>query len=110
MTIRTRLGAQRYNDRMGKLVAGCRKLEHERLERGEMPNPALTSPEVARQYGWEIVGPSSDPSADCLTVGYKHLGCLYPSVRCSIQLRMMRICPSIHERNLHTTDANLLRR
>ena len=48
--------SERYNDRVTKLMAHCRRLEHERLERGEMPNPSLTSPEDARKYGWEIDG------------------------------------------------------
>ena len=56
MAIKTRLGAQRYNNRMENLMQRCRQLEHERLERGEMPNPSLTSPETARKYGWEMVG------------------------------------------------------
>jgi len=41
---------------MDKIVAEARRLEHERLERGEEPNPSLTSPEEARKYGWEITG------------------------------------------------------
>jgi hypothetical protein len=49
-------GAERHNDRMDKIVAEARRLEHERLERGEEPNPSLTSPEEARKYGWEITG------------------------------------------------------
>jgi len=49
-------GAERYNDRMAKLMENCRRIEHERLERGEMPNPSLTDPETARKYGWEIIG------------------------------------------------------
>ena len=48
--------AERYNDRMAKLFEHCKQLEHERLERGEMPNPNLTSPDEARKYGWEIAG------------------------------------------------------
>lgn len=45
-----------YNDRMRKIWDDCRKLERERLERGEMPNPNLTSPEDALKYGWIISG------------------------------------------------------
>lgn len=56
MAIRTRLGAQRYNNRMEKIFENARRLERERLERGEMPNPSLTSPEDAAKYGWKIVG------------------------------------------------------
>jgi hypothetical protein len=41
---------------MERLMEGCRKLERESLERGEMPNPSLTSPEEALKYGWEIKG------------------------------------------------------
>lgn len=54
--IKTRLGAQRYNNRMAKLFDDARQLERERLERGDMPNPSLTSPEEALKYGWEIQG------------------------------------------------------
>lgn len=49
-------GSERYNDRMHKIVEDAKRLEHERLRRGEMPNPSLTAPEDARKYGWEIVG------------------------------------------------------
>lgn len=56
MAIKTRLGAVRYNNRVDRLMADCRRIERERLARGEMPNPSLTSPEEARKYGWEIVG------------------------------------------------------
>lgn len=49
-------GAERYNDRMNKIFEDARRLERQRLERGEMPNPSLTSPEDARKYGWAIVG------------------------------------------------------
>jgi len=56
MAIKTRLGAIRYNNRMEKIMEDCRRLERERLERGEMPNPSLTDPETARKYGWEITG------------------------------------------------------
>lgn len=48
--------SERYNDRMSKLYENARRIERERLERGEMPNPSLTSPDDARKYGWEIVG------------------------------------------------------
>lgn len=48
--------SERYNDRMAKLSEHCRQLERERLKRGEMPNPSLTSPDEARKYGWEIKG------------------------------------------------------
>jgi hypothetical protein len=41
---------------MSKIWESARRLERERLERGEMPNPSLTSPEDARKYGWEITG------------------------------------------------------
>lgn len=54
--IRTRLGAERYNNRMSKIYEDAKRLERERLVRGEMPNPGLTSPEEARKYGWEIKG------------------------------------------------------
>lgn len=47
MTIKTRLGAKRYNDRMNETVAYAKRLEHERLERGEIPNPNLTDPQTA---------------------------------------------------------------
>lgn len=40
--MRTRLGAQRYNNRMDKIWEGARRLERERLARGEKPNPNLT--------------------------------------------------------------------
>ena len=49
-------GAERYNDRVAKIMDNCRRLERERLERGEMPNPSLTDPETARRYGWEMNG------------------------------------------------------
>jgi hypothetical protein len=49
-------GSQRYNDRMDKIMADARRIERERLARGEKPNPNLTSPEEARQYGWNIRG------------------------------------------------------
>jgi hypothetical protein len=49
-------GAERYNDRARKIFEDAKRLERERLERGEMPNPSLTSPEDARKYGWNIVG------------------------------------------------------
>lgn len=49
-------GAERYNNRMQKIWDNARCLERQRLERGEPPNPNLTSPEDARRYGWEIVG------------------------------------------------------
>jgi hypothetical protein len=56
MAIKTRLGAERYNNRMDKILENTRRLERERLERGQMPNPSLTDPETARQYGWHMVG------------------------------------------------------
>lgn len=49
-------GSERYNDRMHKIHEDARRLERERLKRGEMPNPSLTSPEDARKYGWEMTG------------------------------------------------------
>lgn len=49
-------GAQRHNDMMDRIFDKARKLEKERLEKGEEPNPSLTSPEVAKKYGWEIKG------------------------------------------------------
>ena len=48
--------AERHNDRMERIYAEARQLEHERLERGEEPNPSLTSPEDALKYGWVIIG------------------------------------------------------
>jgi hypothetical protein len=39
-----------------KIYEDARKLERERLERGESPNPNLTSPEEALKYGWVING------------------------------------------------------
>jgi hypothetical protein len=54
--IKAQLGAQRYNDRMTRIMEDARQLERERLQRGEMPNPSLTSPEEALKYGWEING------------------------------------------------------
>lgn len=49
-------GAERRNDRMDKIFEDARRLERERLERGEIPNPSLTSPETALKYGWEMIG------------------------------------------------------
>lgn len=49
-------GAQRYNDRMDKIMENARRIERERLEGGHEPNPSLTSPEEGRKYGWEIKG------------------------------------------------------
>jgi hypothetical protein len=49
-------GSERYNDRVDKMMADCRRIERERLERGEMPNPSLTDPETALKYGWVMVG------------------------------------------------------
>lgn len=54
-------GAERYNDRMSKIFENAKRLEKERLERGEMPNPGLTSPEIGRKYGWEITGREVKP-------------------------------------------------
>jgi hypothetical protein len=48
--------AERYNDRMEAILDTAKRLECERLKRGEMPNPGLTSPEKARKYGWKITG------------------------------------------------------
>jgi hypothetical protein len=48
--------AERYNNRMHAIFAGAKRLERERLERGEKPNPSLTDPETALRYGWKIVG------------------------------------------------------
>lgn len=56
MAIKTRLGAERYNNRMAKIFDDAKRLERERLARGEVPNPNLTSPEDALKYGWRIVG------------------------------------------------------
>jgi hypothetical protein len=56
MAIRTRLGSERYNNRMTKLMDNARRLEKQRLEDGEMPNPSLTSPEEAAKHGWLING------------------------------------------------------
>jgi hypothetical protein len=42
MTIKTRLGATRYNNRMGIIWETARRLEQERLARAEEPNPNLT--------------------------------------------------------------------
>jgi hypothetical protein len=56
MAIKTRLGAERYNNRMAKIYTDAKQLERERLEHGEMPNPSLTSPEDALKYGWKIAG------------------------------------------------------
>jgi hypothetical protein len=36
-------GAERYNDRMSKIWETARKIERERLARGEAPNPSLTN-------------------------------------------------------------------
>lgn len=52
----TTTGAQRANNRMDKIFSNAKKLEQERLIRGEMPNPSLTSPEEAAKYGWNIKG------------------------------------------------------
>lgn len=49
-------GAQRYNDRMEKIFSNAHRMEKERLERGEMPNPSLTSPEEGKKHGWIIKG------------------------------------------------------
>lgn len=49
-------GSERYNDRISKIYEDARRVERERLERGEMPNPSLTSPEDALRYGWKITG------------------------------------------------------
>jgi hypothetical protein len=35
--IKTQLGAQRYNNRMTRIMEDARQLERERLQRGEMP-------------------------------------------------------------------------
>ena len=56
MTARRKTASERYNERMHKLFEQARRLEHERLERGEMPNPSLTDPETALRYGWVITG------------------------------------------------------
>lgn len=34
----------------------AREVQRECEERGEMPNPNLTSPETAARYGWKITG------------------------------------------------------
>jgi hypothetical protein len=49
-------GAERYNDRMDKIWDTAKRLERERLERGEIPNPSLTDPETALKYGWKMEG------------------------------------------------------
>lgn len=49
-------GAQRYNDRIDKIFNEARRLEKERLARGEKPNPSLTSPEEGMRHGWLIKG------------------------------------------------------
>jgi hypothetical protein len=43
-------GAERYNDRMAKIWEDAKRLERERLKRGEKPNSNLTSPEEAQKY------------------------------------------------------------
>jgi hypothetical protein len=43
-------GAERYNDRMAKTWEDAKRLERERLKRGEEPNFNLTSPEEAQKY------------------------------------------------------------
>lgn len=53
---KTHLGAVRYNNRMQRFFDNAHRLERERLERGEMPNPGLTSPDEALKYGWLIKG------------------------------------------------------
>jgi hypothetical protein len=52
----TKTASERYNDRVSKIMAECRRIERERLEQGLMPNPSLTDPETARKYGWEMEG------------------------------------------------------
>ena len=42
MAIKTRLGAIRYNNRMEKIWENARRIEADRLKRGEEPNPNLT--------------------------------------------------------------------
>ena len=45
---KTRTGAQRYNNRQDKIFDRARKLEKERLARGEKPNPNLTDTAVSQ--------------------------------------------------------------
>ncbi len=41
-------GAQRYNDRMDKIMQNARKIEDERIAGGKRPNPNLTSSDDPR--------------------------------------------------------------
>jgi hypothetical protein len=41
---------------MGRIFENAHKLERERLEQGEEPNPSLTSPGEALKYGWIVTG------------------------------------------------------
>jgi hypothetical protein len=56
MAIKTHLGVIRYNNKMDRIMANARRIEKERLSKGEEPNPSLTSPEEAKKHGWEIKG------------------------------------------------------
>lgn len=49
-------GAQRYNNRMDKIMSNARDIESKRLSQGHAPNPSLTSSEVAKKHGWERKG------------------------------------------------------
>lgn len=47
---KTRTSAERYNARMGRIYDNCKRIEAERIARGEEPNPNLTdvTPQVIR--------------------------------------------------------------
>lgn len=62
---KTRTSAERYNRRMAKIWENARRLEAERIARGEEPNPNLTAPTPLRHTPgpWEAERMFNPPNA-----------------------------------------------
>jgi hypothetical protein len=92
-------GSERYNDKMAKIFENAKHLERERLKRGEMPNPGLTSQEDARKYGWEITGAWPAKVTRIASLESSCAGCGRTPQTCTCgedwHDRVTRVCPEL---------------